>query len=408
MRTIKNKTFSGEVTVQIKQLDIADKNAPQNKLGYNEPSDATDEIELDMAQPWLETVIYRDVNKNAEVDSRDELVLTFNEPMKKNTSDEELIKDFILSPGNNTLGGEPNFFFENNQVIITLGNDSVLSPEGRYQEDGERPSGLKIKTPNNHIIDKAGNTLLNSSILDIDIEDKKKPTISSSHQEGLKINAIPTFEFYISDESTSFDSGINLDMIGFSLNESSLNWKEIEKPTETLINSIPTTILNVEVFAPESKVASTSVPSKFTKHVKLRVIFDEQNPLLGGKYELGLSIRDNKGNEASKKIGFIVSSETDIITDLATYPNPFAIGQETAVIRYLLSKDVNDVIINIYDVSGRLVWTQKTSGINGLNDQIRWNGQTKQGNDVSAGIYICELIAEGDYKYWRIAVRPPE
>jgi len=143
------------------------------------------------------------------------------------------------------------------------------------------------------------------------------------------------------------------------------------------------------------------------KDVRLKVIFDKQRPLSEGEHKLEVIIRDNKDNDASKKIGFVVPKEPDTIIDLAPYPNPFAIGKE-AVIRYILSGDVNDVTINIYDASGRLVWTRKTSGGIGLNDGIRWDGKTKRGSFVSPGIYICELIASDDHKYWRIAVLPPE
>lgn len=405
VQTIKNKTESGKVTVELKQLDIVDKNEPTKKIGYNESPDARDKIELDMAPPQFIHVLYQDDNKNGEVEQGEKLILIFNEAVMgiNGISGDE----FVLSPGNNTLGEEPKFSFEKDQVIITLGNGPMLSPEGEYRIDGPEPSGLGIKVPNSHIVDEAGNVLLDSPILDIDIEDEELPTINTAFPEGGKTSAIPTFEFRIRDESASFDSGINLETLEFNLNNSPREWRLIEEPTENLLNGTSTTIANVEIIEPESVIVpiSVSIGQQLRKDVKLKVVF--QNPLLEVKHELEVIIEDNKDNIASKKIGFVVSKESVTIIDLATYPNPFAIGR-SAIIRYILSRDVNDVTINIYDVSGRLVWTRKTSGRNGLNDDIRWDGRTEKGNEVSAGIYICELIAEDEHKYWRIAVRPPE
>ncbi|MBM3238923.1 T9SS type A sorting domain-containing protein [Candidatus Poribacteria bacterium] len=411
LQTIKNKTLSGKVTVKLKQLDIVDKNEPTKKIGYNESPDARDNIELDMESPKLTNVLYQDSNRDGEVEQGEKLILTFSEPVMNvnDVSEKELLEYFVLSPGNNTFGKEPNFFFEEGKIIITLGNEPVLSPEGEYGRDGTKPSGLGIEVRGSYIIDEAGNIPLDSPILDIDIEDDEKPTISTAFQEGDKTSAIPTFEFHIRDEGASFDSGINLETLEFKLGDSPREWRLIKELTESSQDSTLVTIATVGIFEPQSVIIPTSLPivQQLRKDIRLKVTFDKQRPLSEGKYELEVIIRDNKGNKASKEIGFVVSREPGTIIDLATYPNPFAIGKE-AVIRYILSEDVNDVTINIYDVAGRLVWTRKTSGTNGLNDGIRWDGRTKRGNEVSVGIYICELIAGGDKKYWRIAVRPPE
>ena len=390
--------------MKLKQLEIVDKNEPTKKVGYNESPDAIDEIELDMMTPQLEKVLYQEDKKNGEVEQGEKLILMFNEILMgiNGISGDE----FVLSPGNNTLGEEPKFSFEKNQVIITLGNEPILSPEGDYRKDGTESSGLVIKVPNNHIADMAGNVILDSPILDIDIEDEELPTISTAFPEGGKTSAIPTFEFRIRDESASFDSGINLETLEFNLNNSPREWSLIEELIEELPNGTSVTIAAVGIF--ESQIpTSIFIGQQLRKDVKLKVVFDKQNPLLEGEHELEVIIKDNKANTASKKIGFVVSKESGTIIDLATYPNPFAIGR-SAIIRYILSRDVNDVTIKIYDVSGRLVWIRKTSGLNGLNDSIRWDARTENGNKVSAGIYICELKAGDDKKYWRIAVRPSE
>jgi len=408
LQTIKNKTLSGKVTVKLKQLDIVDKNEPTKKIGYDESQDARDKIELDMELPQFIHVLYQDDNKNGEVEQGENLILMFNETVMgiNGISGDE----FVLSPGNNTLGEEPKFSFEKDKVIIILGNEPMLSPEAEYRIDGPEPSGFGIKVPNSHIVDEAGNVLLDAPILDIDIEDEELPIISTAFREGGKTSAIPTFEFRIRDESASFDSGINLETLEFNLNNSPWEWRLIEEPTEESPNGKSSTIVTVGIFEPQSVIVPTSISigQQLRKDVKLKVVFDKQNPLPEGEHELEVIIGDNKDNIASRKLGFTVSGETDdTIIDLATYPNPFPIGR-SAVIRYVLSRDVNDVTIKIYDVSGRLVWTHKTSGLNGLNDSIRWDARAENGNKVSAGIYICELKAGDDKKYWRIAVRPPE
>lgn len=76
---------------------------------------------------------------------------------------------------------------------------------------------------------------------------------------------------------------------------------------------------------------------------------------------------------------------------LPNYPNPF---NPSTTIRYGISSP-SDVLINIYDLSGRLVkeWQigyQETGWYN-----LVWDGSTINGNELASGLYFCCLRAGG-------------
>ncbi|MGE5795248.1 MAG: T9SS type A sorting domain-containing protein [Ignavibacteria bacterium] len=75
------------------------------------------------------------------------------------------------------------------------------------------------------------------------------------------------------------------------------------------------------------------------------------------------------------------------------YPNPFNPG---TTIKYDLKKNEN-VVLDIYSISGervaRLVDQQQNSGTH----EIRWNGRNDNGSLVSSGIYFYQLRIGNQY-----------
>ena len=74
------------------------------------------------------------------------------------------------------------------------------------------------------------------------------------------------------------------------------------------------------------------------------------------------------------------------------YPNPF---NPTTTISYSLENDSN-VLVNIYDISGKLITTLQNEYKTQGTHSITWNGTDNAGSKVGAGVYIYQLQA-GDF-----------
>ena len=69
------------------------------------------------------------------------------------------------------------------------------------------------------------------------------------------------------------------------------------------------------------------------------------------------------------------------------YPNP---AVESVTIRYNLTKAEN-ISLNIYDVSGQLVYARVTEYLPAGEHNIRWDGITNSGVNLSAGVYYIKV-----------------
>ena len=99
---------------------------------------------------------------------------------------------------------------------------------------------------------------------------------------------------------------------------------------------------------------------------------------------------------------------TDVISNLSNYPNPFNGGTSTKIVYTLLEN--YDVIINIYDLLGDLVWSRGieagiTPGGKAGPNEIEWDGRNGNGILVSDGIYICRIEAGGHSLTTKIGVK---
>ena len=77
---------------------------------------------------------------------------------------------------------------------------------------------------------------------------------------------------------------------------------------------------------------------------------------------------------------------SDITYKSICYPNPFNPLEKPLTIRFYLKKP-GEVTIRIYDLSGSLVSTIRTSGAEGINYTL-WDGKNEYGNVVASGGYI--------------------
>lgn len=96
-------------------------------------------------------------------------------------------------------------------------------------------------------------------------------------------------------------------------------------------------------------------------------------------------------------VGSAVSTKSELPVPLnygleQNYPNPF---NPTTNISYELPTSSN-VILTIYDISGRAVTTLTDNQQPAGTYNIHWAGTDDSGNLVSTGVYFCRLVA-GDY-----------
>ena len=71
------------------------------------------------------------------------------------------------------------------------------------------------------------------------------------------------------------------------------------------------------------------------------------------------------------------------------FPNPI---QSEGVIRFSIAKP-HDVIVRIYDLSGRMIRNLGASELAAGNHYAAWNGKDDQGQNVSSGIYFARVTA---------------
>ncbi|WP_378173261.1 esterase-like activity of phytase family protein [Aquimarina sp. SS2-1] len=79
--------------------------------------------------------------------------------------------------------------------------------------------------------------------------------------------------------------------------------------------------------------------------------------------------------------------------DFKIYPNTFS----EQVTFSANKKNINNVGIHIYDISGNLVKTIKKSNFDKDRFEYTWNGQTDTGTKVTTGIYFAIIEADGEF-----------
>ena len=53
--------------------------------------------------------------------------------------------------------------------------------------------------------------------------------------------------------------------------------------------------------------------------------------------------------------------------------------------------------VRVYDLSGRRVWEQEAVGVAG-HRQVGWDGRTEAGQLLPPGLYVVEVVIEGDVR----------
>jgi hypothetical protein len=155
----------------------------------------------------------------------------------------------------------------------------------------------------------------------------------------------------------------------------------------------------VRVFIDGVAVQGLSVNAANIGAATLTASFKAERALAAGSHTIVIEADDNLGTTARLTAsGLKVYSDLTIQGRPMNYPNPFKPASEATKINYQLSKDA-DVKLMIYDLSGRLVYSQVYSagsegGKAGENNPA-WDGKNFTGIYVGNGVYVYYLTAGG-------------
>ena len=103
----------------------------------------------------------------------------------------------------------------------------------------------------------------------------------------------------------------------------------------------------------------------------------------------------------NKYEGGVFSSGTATVSDMLVVPEEYALSQNypnpfnpTTTISFSVPVEGN-VVLSIYDITGRLVTTLVDKTMSNGYHQVTWDSADMTGSNVSAGLYIYSLQAEG-------------
>ena len=116
------------------------------------------------------------------------------------------------------------------------------------------------------------------------------------------------------------------------------------------------------------------------------------NPLYDNSLSESWSNSEENGSPGTENSSFLEIFQTSTIIPSNTqimpaYPNPF---NGEVVIPFQLSEATNNFIY-IYNILGQVIHKKSLKGFLPGKHKIRWNGLTKSGNTVSAGVYFFKL-----------------
>ena len=120
--------------------------------------------------------------------------------------------------------------------------------------------------------------------------------------------------------------------------------------------------------------------------------------LQAGKHRIKVEALDINGNTGTGEASFSVTGEFGLTT-IANHPNPFV---DETIIAFTLTDVADEVLLNIYTVSGRLIRSFEFFDVAGYMEQD-WDGFDSYGNEIANGVYYLKFTAKkGDKKIERI------
>jgi hypothetical protein len=118
-----------------------------------------------------------------------------------------------------------------------------------------------------------------------------------------------------------------------------------------------------------------------------------------GQHHLLVEATDINGNTGTQGLDFTVEGDFELVA-IANHPNPFT---DKTIIAFTLQDLAEEVRLDIYTVSGRLI--RSFTDLNDVSGYIEkdWDGMDDDGNEVANGVYYLRFTAKkGDKKIERI------
>ncbi|MBN1543386.1 T9SS type A sorting domain-containing protein [candidate division KSB1 bacterium] len=198
--------------------------------------------------------------------------------------------------------------------------------------------------------------------------DVEPPVVSVAIQgqnfaEGDRVSRQPVFTILIEDES-GFDIGQN--------------------PVRLALN--------------DQQIDSAEYALYQTPDHKHQMTLTYMPELLAGNHSLTVEAQDINGNSTSSTVHFVVQGEFELVS-IANHPNPFA---EKTTIAFYLTETAQEVKLNVFNVSGRRIWSQTLNEVTGYAE-VDWDGTDDEGLPVANGVYYLRFRAQsGDKTIERI------
>lgn len=109
-----------------------------------------------------------------------------------------------------------------------------------------------------------------------------------------------------------------------------------------------------------------------------------------GRHTMTFTVSDIHGNVSTKSLDFAVTvSGKPILYDVSTNCNP-ATTSVTFILLHDRLSEATDCTVDVFDLSGRKIWSQRVAGKSGLSEgaQVTWDLNDGSGRRVPRGIYL--------------------
>ena len=160
----------------------------------------------------------------------------------------------------------------------------------------------------------------------------------------------------------------------------------------------------IDLFLDGNKVPDQDLNFSITKGHLISIPVKYQLNVDTGNHTIILSASDVNGNYMEKVVNFTVKAEFDLV-NVGNYPNPISLdtvepeNEGRTRFTYTLTDDADEVSINVYTVSGRLVKTFNNIPIEvGYHEYPRsregWDCRDENGRLLANGVYFYRIKAK--------------
>ena len=139
----------------------------------------------------------------------------------------------------------------------------------------------------------------------------------------------------------------------------------------------------------DEKLTDLGIDHVYVKHSGGHDFIDEESLSFLSDYLLFATAVDEVSEVTAVPVGYAL---------FQNYPNPF--NPETTV-KYELTNSAN-VKLSIHNLCGQTIRVLTNGFQNAGSYQIQWNGRNDSGEVLSSGVYLLEMIIEGDRQVQRM------